>query len=72
MKATIANGNKYTTVVHRGTEYTLMRQGGAWGVATRRLALGRFNAGGFKYFPTLEAVKAGCKAFAGADLVAVV
>ena len=71
MKTTIANSNKYTTVIHRGTEYTLMRMGDAWGVATRRLALGRFNAGGFKYFPTLEAVKAGCKAFGGVELAEV-
>ena len=60
----IADGKKYLTATYRGTEYTLMRNGDGWGVASRRLALGRFNAGGFKSYRTFEDVRAGCKAFA--------
>jgi len=63
-KTTVANGKKYISTVSRGVEYTLMRQGEGWGVASRRQALGRFNAGGFKSYETFDAVRTGCKAFA--------
>jgi hypothetical protein len=61
--ASIVGGEKYVTAVARGTEYTLMKQGDAWFVASRRLALGRFNTGGGKHYATLADVAAGCKAF---------
>ena len=57
------NGEKFYTAVHRGTEYTLMKQCDAWFVASHRLALGRSNTGGGKHYDTLAAVAAGCKAF---------
>lgn len=59
----IINGNLYLTATSRGTEYTLQRLCGAWFVGTRRLGLGRFNAGGGKHYATLADVAAGCKAF---------
>lgn len=63
----IHNGKKYITVEYRGTEYCLMFNGDSYGVATRRIALGRFNGGGYKHFASLEAVANGCKAFGGMD-----
>lgn len=59
----ILNGRLYVSTVSRGTEYCLMRIGDAWGVQTRRLALGRHNFGGYKHFATLADVAAGCKVF---------
>lgn len=70
MNISIINGQKYITKVLRGVEYVLMRNGNGWGVATRRLALGRFNPGGFKAFDTLDQVKQNCKAFADLDPIA--
>jgi len=69
MNISIINGQKYITNVVRGVEYVLMRNGNEWGVATKRLALGRFNPGGFKSFKTLDDVKANCKAFANVNLL---
>ena len=66
-KTSIHKGTKYITTEYRGTEYCLMFSSGSYGVATRRLALGRFNAGGYKHFANLEAVATGCKAFGGID-----
>lgn len=68
-KTSIHGGNKYITATYRGTEYTLMRNGDGWGVATRRIALGRFNTGGFKHYRSLAEVAAGCKAFSAVELV---
>lgn len=65
IQQTTTEGRDYFTAIRRGVEYTAMRQGDAWGVASRRLALGRWNMGGFKHYPTIEAVETGCKAFAG-------
>ena len=59
----ILNGRLYVSTVSRGTAYCLMRIGDAWGVQTRRLALGRHNFGGYKHFATLADVAAGCKVF---------
>ena len=58
---------KYVTAVARGTEYTLMKQGDAWFVASHRLALGRFNTGGGKHYQSLADVAEGCKAFGTED-----
>ena len=63
----IHDGKKYITTEYRGSEYCLMFNGDSYGVATRRLALGRFNGGGYKHFASLEAVATGCKAFGGMD-----
>jgi len=65
---TTIEGRDYFTTVARGVEYTAMRNGGdAWGVATRRLSLGRWNTGGFKHYATLAELCAGCKAFRGLE-----
>ncbi len=61
--ASIVDDTRYVTAVARGTEYTLMKQGSAWYVASNRLALGRSNIGGGKHYATLAEVAAGCKAF---------
>jgi hypothetical protein len=58
------NGTQYVTTEARGVQYTLAPHGDGWGVYTRRLALGRWNAGGFKAFNTLQDVAANCRAFA--------
>lgn len=57
-------GKQYVTTVARGVEYTLAPHGDGWGVATRRLALGRFNTGGFRFFDSLADVGTKCAAFA--------
>lgn len=69
IQQTTTEGRDYFTATRRGVEYTAMRQGDAWGVASRRLALGRSNIGGFKHYPTIEAVEAGCKAFSGLSML---
>jgi len=58
------NGTKYISTVSRGVQYTLQRLGGKWFVGSHRLALGRWNTGGGKYYETFDDVRAGCKAFA--------
>lgn len=75
IERTIANnGQLFVTTQYRGTEYCLQRLAGAWFVGTRRLALGNAHKmGGGRYFETLAAVAAGCKAFGSeADLQAAV
>ena len=64
----IHGGTTYLTAEYRGTAYTLRRGQWGWELSTKRLSLGRFNAGGFKRFETLGDVQANCKAFAGVDL----
>ena len=54
----VHDGQLYITTEFKGTEYCLHKFDGAWGVGTRRLALGRYNAGGFKRFATLDALAA--------------
>ena len=66
----VHNGVLYITTEFKGTEYCLHKFDGAWGIGTRRLALGRFNTGGFKRFATLDALAASCKAFGDADNLA--
>lgn len=61
----IIDGTTYYTAIRRGVSYlTYQTTSGNWFVATKRLALGRFNAGGGKYYDDLAALAAGCKAFA--------
>jgi hypothetical protein len=74
MSSTISSGgDKYTAVIYRGTEYTLHRGSFGWELHSRRLSYGgRFHCGTFKgYFATLADVQAKCRAFAGAELSAV-
>lgn len=66
----VHDGQLYITTEFKGTEYCLHKFDGAWGVGTRRLALGRYNAGGFKRFATLDALAANCKAFGSAEQLA--
>ncbi|CAB4151698.1 hypothetical protein UFOVP601_30 [uncultured Caudovirales phage] len=63
MKTEIHDGKTYTIATYRGTEYTLTKFHDGWFVRTRRIALGRWNAGGGKHYATLAAVANGCKAF---------
>jgi hypothetical protein len=64
MTRTIINNTVYITAQARGVEYTLSRNGDGWFLASRRIALGRFNTGDGKHYATLADVAAGCKAFA--------
>lgn len=64
VRTEIANGFKYLTAVHRGTQYTLHQGAFGWELVTKRLAYGGpLHIGGFKRFDTLAAVAANCKAF---------
>lgn len=65
----IHNGHVYLSTEYRGVAYVLRRSKFGWELSTRRLSLGRMNMGGLKRFDTLEAVRAGCKAFAAVDLM---
>lgn len=59
------DGVTYYTTTRNGAEYcAYLTTSGAWFVSSRRLALGRFNAGSGKYYPTIDDLAAGCKAFA--------
>jgi hypothetical protein len=64
----VQNGTTYLTAEYRGTMYTLCRGQFGWELSTRRIALGRFNAGGFKRFDTLAQAAASCKAFAEVEI----
>lgn len=66
----VINGTKYVTTTSRGIEYTLQRLCGKWFVSSRRLALGRGNIGGGKYYATFDEVRDGCKAFAALPMTA--
>jgi hypothetical protein len=59
----IIDGKSYYTVTSRGTVYCayFVESEGEWFVSTRRLALGKSNAGGGKYYANIE----DCKPFAG-------
>lgn len=63
----IIEGRSYYTTVRAGVEYTAMKDSAGWGVATRRLALGRFNTGGFKRFDSLSELAQKVRAFRGID-----
>lgn len=67
IEQTTIEGRDYYTAVRAGVEYTAMKDSSGWGVATRRLALGRFNTGGFKRYPSLAELAHGCRAFRGLD-----
>lgn len=59
---TVQDGVAYYTTTARGVEYCayFMASAGRWFVSSRRLALGRGNVGGGKYYDRVE----DCKAFA--------
>lgn len=60
------DGITYYSTTRRGVAYTTYQtKGGDWWVSSRRLALGRSNAGGGRYYTDLAALCDGCKAFAG-------
>ncbi len=65
MQRTVINGQVYITAQSRGTEYTLMRNGDGWFVASRRLSLGHAHIGGGTHYATLQEVADSCKAFGG-------
>lgn len=69
IQKTTIDGCDYYTSTRAGVEYTAMKDSVGWGVASRRLALGRFNIGGFKRYPSLAALAEGCKAMRGLDLL---
>lgn len=69
IQMTSHEGREYFTTVARGTEYTASKGTYGWEVYTRRLALGRFNVGGFKRFSSLADVSANVRAFAGLDML---
>lgn len=58
----VIDGTEYFTTVKSGVEYCgyFCKSVGQWFVSTRRLALGRHNSGGGKYFNKID----DCKAFA--------
>lgn len=62
------DGVPWYTVISRGVKYSAYRvSDGRWCVLTRRLALGRWNTGGCKYYANVAEVSANCKALAGLE-----
>lgn len=59
----------YYTAIARGVAYCAHEIDDRWFVSSNRLGLGRFNAGGGKYYDTLADVAKGCKAFVGLDVL---
>lgn len=58
----------YYKAVVRGVEYcAYLTKHSGWCVITRRIALGRSNPGGCKYFDSLSELSAKVKAFSGLD-----
>ena len=57
----------YYSTTSRGTLYTFNREHNddGWVIHSRRLALGSFNAGGYKWFDTLQELEDNYKAFKG-------
>lgn len=71
IQASNIEGKTYYTAIARGVEYTACESKvtNNWFVYTRRLALGRSNMGGVRYYESVEALAANCKAFAGLDVL---
>ena len=63
----VIDGKTCYCATRRGVSYIASELGDQWFVSSNRLALGRFNAGGGKYYKSLAAVAEGCKAFCGLD-----
>lgn len=68
IEATIENGKTYYSTTVRGVEYCASVLAGQWVVTSRRLALGRGNAGTARFFPTVEVLSGSVKAFSNLDL----
>ena len=64
----VIDGVTYYMATRGGVSYTAYAVRGEWAVVTRRLALGRFNPGGCKYFPNIKALSESVKAFSGLDV----
>ena len=68
--ASTIDGTTFYTTVRRGIEYTAhLTAGGNWWLGTTRLALGRNHIGGGRYYSDIDALAAGCKAFADLPLM---
>lgn len=67
IQQTTIEGRDYFTATRAGVEYTAMKDCAGWGVASRRLSLGRFNTGSFKRFDSLPELAASVRAFHGLD-----
>lgn len=65
--ATKIKETTYYKTTMNGVEYIASTMGDQWFTQSRRIALGRFNVGTIKYYPSLEALASNCKAFAGLD-----
>lgn len=63
------DGVTYYSATRRGVEYMAFDSMSGWGVSTRRLALGRMNVGGFKYYSGPAEISEKVKAFAGLALL---
>lgn len=64
------DGVTYYTTERRGVIYTANQTaGGNWWVSSHRKALGRMHIGGGRYYESLDALAAGCKAFAGLPIL---
>ena len=61
----IIDGINYVSTVYRGCKYMVYqcKTDGDWCVTSRRLALGRSNVGGCRYYNTLAEVSNDRKAF---------
>jgi hypothetical protein len=56
-------GVRYYSTTRRGVDYTAYTIRGEWICLTKRLALGRMNPGGCKYFKTIAELGQAVKAF---------
>lgn len=69
ISAETLDGVTYYSATRRGVEYMAFDGLSGWGVSTRRLALGRMNVGGFKYYDSVEQISATVAAFRGLDML---
>jgi hypothetical protein len=69
ISAEVIEGTTYSSATVRGVSSSAYYSAaaGQWWVSSRRLSLGRWNAGGGKWYASLADLAAGCKAFAGLD-----
>ena len=69
IQASNIDGTTYYSATARGVEYTAHLNAVGWFVSSRRIALGRSNIGSGRYYASLTALAAGCKAFASLDIL---
>jgi hypothetical protein len=65
----VIDGVTYYQATSRGVSYVAHEICGKWFVSSHRLALGPRHIGGGRYYDDVAAVAAGCKAFAGLDVL---